>query len=756
MVSNPFSRKLSLVLLLIGLGMAMIQAQQKISIVSDPLNSRVQFAVEEIRQALPAGTEEVQLVSFQKLDHSAEGITILLGSLNNEAFREIMEHAGIPKDESIGTEGFRILTADQMLWVVGGDDAGTMYGGLELAEQAKLYGLEGVSATVRNPYMAMRGSKFNIPLDVRTPSYTDVCDAAQKNIAEMWSLEFWKEYLDQMARYRYNFISLWNLHPFPSMVKVPEYPEVALEDVMQSNGPWKENYNGNGVGFDDPAILKDLKVLKKMTIDQKIEFWKEVMAYGKSRNIDFYVVTWNIFDYGTEGKYGITDEIDNETTIDYFRRSVEQMFLTYPDLAGIGLTTGENMPGSSAPEKEEWAFNTYALGTMDAAKKQPDRKITFIHRQHQTGALDIAAKFKPLSDQENIDFLFSFKYAKAHVFSSIHQPFCNEFVKEIEGMKTIWTLRNDDNYYFRWGGAQFVRDFIVNIPYEVSEGFYYGSDQWIWGREFLSKSPQTPRQIEVTKHWYHWLLWGRLGYDPTITDQRFMDLLGHQFPEVDGPLLFTAWQEASMIYPKTTGFHWGSLDFQWYIEGCKSRPGPAQTETGFHDVNRFITLPPHPGTDYQSIPEYVQMVNEGKTSDLVSPLQLAAQIHAHSDRALQVLEQIDPGENAELKITLDDIRCMANLGKYYAFKIEGATNLHMFREMQDQKKKFQRDAVEDLTRASNYWRMYAGLAKRNYQNPLWTNRVGYVDWDKIYGWVLDDITEAENAIFDLSNAQLQP
>ena len=38
-------------------------------------------------------------------------------------------------------------------------------------------------------------------------------------------------------------------------------------------------------------------------------------------------------------------------------------------------------------------------------------------------------------------------------------------------------IRNDDNYYFRWGGAGFVRDFIRNIPYDVREGFYYGSDQ---------------------------------------------------------------------------------------------------------------------------------------------------------------------------------------------------------------------------------------------------------------------------------------
>lgn len=671
---------------------------------------------------------------------------LMLGSMEDEGFASMAEESGMKLPGNLGREGFALRYLDHTWWILGGGSAGAMYGAMEFAEQAKLYGLEGVSETMRVPYMRMRGSKFNIPLDVRTPSYTDVCDAAQYNIEEMWSMEFWKEYLDRMASYRYNFVSLWNMHPFPSMVRVPGYEDIALENVMRSNGPFNENYSLQGIGFDDPTILDDISVVKEMSVDEKITFWQEVMAYGKSRNIDFYVVTWNIFVYGTEGKYGITDDIDNETTVDYFRKSVEQMFLTYPDLAGIGLTTGENMHGAGFREKEEWAFNTYALGTMDAAAQMPERKITFLHRQHQTGALDIAHQFEPLSERENIDFLFSFKYAKAHVMSSVSQPYCNDFVKEIAGMKTIWTLRNDDNYYFRWGGAGFVRDFIANIPYEVSEGFYYGSDQYIWGREFMSRDPVSPREIEVAKHWYHWMLWGRLGYDPEIPDERFRDILAAQFGLKDGTDLFTAWQAASMIYPLTTGFHWGSLDFQWYIEACKSRPGPAQTETGFHDVNRFITLPPHPGTDYQSIPVYVEMLRAGGSTDSVTPLQLAGRIHRQADLALELLDKLEKTGDREWDLTLDDIRCMAYLGKYYAYKIEGATDLHMFREMKEQKKENQRNAVDDLTRASIYWRMYAELAQQNYKNPLWTNRVGHVDWDQIMRWVLDDIIIAKDAI----------
>ena len=406
-----------------------------------------------------------------------------------------------------------------------------MYGGLEVAELIRIGGLDAIQDMQQSPYMAMRGTKFNIPLDVRTPSYTDPCDAAQQNIAEMWNFDFWKNYIDSLASHRYNFVSLWNLHPFPSLVKVPDYPDVALDDVQRSTVEWKEYYSGTGTGFDAPEIINNVEILKRMTIEEKIAFWQKVMRYGKERNVDFYFVTWNTFVYGTGGKYGITDSVDNETTIDYFRKSVKQMFLTYPDLAGIGLTPGENMrskprgPRASSKKKEDWLFATYGQGVLDAAAALPDRKMTLIHRQHMSGALEIADRFKPLLDHDTVDFIFSFKYAKAHVMSCTTQPYHEGFVRDIQSrgdLKTIWTLRNDDNYYFRWGAPDFVREFIQNIPYDVSRGFYYGSDQYIWGREFLSLDPETPRQIEVDKHWYHWMLWGRLGYDPKLGNDRFI------------------------------------------------------------------------------------------------------------------------------------------------------------------------------------------------------------------------------------------
>ncbi|MBN2476183.1 MAG: pentapeptide repeat-containing protein [Pirellulales bacterium] len=675
------------------------------------------------------------------LGQDGDGAWIVLGSRSDAALGEKMKRQGIRLPGTLRPEGYSLRTTRNngrsTYWVVGADAAGAMYGGLELAERVRIAGLAGIGHADHNAYMAMRGTKFNCPLDVRTPSYTDVCDAAQHNIAEMWSFDFWKEYVDQLARCRYNYVSLWSLHPFPSLVKVPDYPNVALDNVQRSTVRWKEYYSLNGIGFDSPEILGNVEILKRMTIDEKIAFWRRVMRYGKDRNVDFYFVTWNIFVNGTGGQYGITDDIGNPTTVDYFRKSIRQMFLTYPDLAGIGLTTGENMEGASLQQKEDWAFQTYGQGVLDAAAEQPGRKITLIHRQHQTGTRDIARTFAPLVAHKDIEFLFSFKYAKAHVYSATTQPYHRAFVQDIGELKTIWTLRNDDVYHFRWGAPDFVREFIQNIPREASRGYYLGSDQYIWGREFLSTEPETPRQIEVAKHWYHWMIWGRLGYDPTLANERFIAVLQQRYPNVSGKDLFAAWQEASMVFPTTTGFHWGALDFQWYIEACKSSPGPAQTPTGFHDVNRFITLPPHPSSGNISIPDFVDLVVAGKQPSGTTPLEVSQKLHRHAEKALELVDGLSHGGDKELRLTLSDIRAMGLLGKYYAHKIRGATELALFRKTR--LPAHGNTAVAELTEAADCWRRYVSTALAQYENPLWTNRVGYCDWRELTGQVLHDV-----------------
>ena len=274
--------------------------------------------------------------------------------------------------------------------VLAAEAVGAMYGLLELADAWRDGVQGGLVDCDRQPHIAQRGIKFNLPLDLRTPSYSDTGEAAQLNIPTIWEVGFWRDFLDEMARDRFNVLTLWNLHPFPSLVRVPEYPEVALDDVWRTTLPFDTTFSLCGEDMLRPAMLEQHEVVKRIGIDGKIAFWRSVMQQAHERGIAVYIFTWNIFTYGAEGKHGITCDQENPVTLDYFRRSVRELVLTYPLLAGIGLTAGKNMrEGSSVAEREIWLRRAYGEGVADALSLQPWRSVRIIHRAHQTSFTEI-------------------------------------------------------------------------------------------------------------------------------------------------------------------------------------------------------------------------------------------------------------------------------------------------------------------------------------------------------------------------------
>jgi hypothetical protein len=97
----------------------------------------------------------------------------------------------------LGEQGYRMARpAAGEVRVTGGSAVGAMYGGLDVAEAIRIGTVASLPARESKPFVAYRGIKFNIPLDLRTPSYSDNADAFQANIPEMWSRAFWAELLD--------------------------------------------------------------------------------------------------------------------------------------------------------------------------------------------------------------------------------------------------------------------------------------------------------------------------------------------------------------------------------------------------------------------------------------------------------------------------------------------------------------------------------------------------------------------------------
>ena len=73
--------------------------------------------------------------------------------------------------DTLPTQAYRIARAKEGITVTGGDAVGAMYGGLEVAEAIRCGALDSFDISLHGTYIAQRGIKFNIPLDLRTPSY---------------------------------------------------------------------------------------------------------------------------------------------------------------------------------------------------------------------------------------------------------------------------------------------------------------------------------------------------------------------------------------------------------------------------------------------------------------------------------------------------------------------------------------------------------------------------------------------------------
>jgi len=628
------------------------------------------------------------------------------------------------------------------IWVLASDNSGAMYGCLDIAEAIKNQTLAELKDSDNKPYLLRRGIKFNIPLDLRTPSYSDFSDAYQQNIPVMWEMDFWKKQLDEMARYRYNTISLWNLNPFASMVKVPEFPDVALNDVWRTTYAIGDKYGFTGYGNKGlPAeLLKNPEVVKKITIDEKIRFWKEVMEYAHNRGIEVYIFTWNIFTHAEMGKYGITPDRNNDTTIAYFRASVREMILTYPYLAGIGITAGENMHEKTDDKysKEQWMWKTYGEGIRDAQKKQPGRNVRLIHRFHQTGLSEINNEFKDFPTKLDL----SIKYSVAHMYSIPNPPFATGAFEILPKDQRLWlTVRNDDIYSFRWGNPDYARQYLAAIPgQDKIAGYYMGADGYCLGLDFLGKDGAETRPLIIQKQWYSFMLWGRLSYNPELPDELFLKTLETRFPEVQTQTLMNAWSAASMVFPWTTRLSWGDIDVRWFPEACYSN----KSYKGFYTVKNFMEVDPMPGSNIQNINEWAQHYKFNTPETRLTPLAVADSISKYSRLAMIYLQQLPAqkqGSFDELSQTLSDIEAFATIGSYYQEKIKGACSLALYNFYGLQQDKD--DAIDHLTKAKTFWVKYAAIYDSKYK-PANYNRVGYVNIPELTDKTEKDIQIAKD------------
>jgi hypothetical protein len=694
-------------ILLAFLGLPARSPAETIRLYYDPATPQIDFAAGDIKAAVAARGFTVEAWDLAKLTDGHAGKKVVITLSADHQVKALLAAQGGKAVGPLAEQAYALRTttaSGQSYWIVGGDRNGAMYGGLQIAEYITFSGFSGTYDEEESPHLKSRGIKFNIPFDEKAPTYFSNHGGTshREAIRHVWDMSFWVTWFDEMARHRYNALSLWSPHPYTSMLNMPDYPDVAIQGVQ---------------GFDD----KGNKVkINDMTIDEKIAFWKKVMKQGRDRGFDIYVLTWNLFLFNAEGKYGLTSKPDNKRTTAYLKKCMIEFLKTYPDLAGFGVTVGERMGEykDDDEKKEQWAWDAYGEGMMEYAQANPGRKLVFIHRHHMGDSEQILKYFSPLQKLPNVRLDLSFKYSQGHAHAAVRPGYWEKKgmseTLEKSGLKSWLTVRNDDFYFLHWADPQFVRDYVNGFPGVGTcvDAFYVGPDGWVFTSNFACKDPcfRNEKRLSIQKTWYMQKLWGRISYNPAVPDAHFKNHLSHRYPQASVEDLFQAWSCASravqLVNEQVTGL-W-DLDYEWWPEGWSSRDG-------FISLQQTRSAKPPPGSRISSISDTARGQHGGKISALAN----ADTIEQNAREALRRIAVIDCGDHVELKLNLKDLEAMANLGHYGAHKIRAAVYLE-----QDRKT----EAKQAIHKAYRHWRIYTDIMdslyggadlQRNKSVPHW-------------------------------------
>jgi hypothetical protein len=193
-----------------------------------------------------------------------------------------------------------------------------------------------------------------------------------------------------------------------------------------------------------------------------------------------------------------------------------------------------------------------------------------------------------------------------------------------------------------------------------------GSDGYCPTKSFFCKDSVSQNILEIKRQWYMTMLWGRLTYNPNTPDMVFQNYMAYKYPAVQSDKLFKAWNQASSSVPKITELIQGTwtIDLLWWLEGCGA-------SGRFRTADEFSKCKVAAGSLLCSIGKTAADSCDGKKSSY----QLADEIEADAMSALGLIQNMKADKNSELGVALNNIKAMAYMTIYYAYKIRGATYL---------------------------------------------------------------------------------
>jgi len=659
---------------------------EKISVViSADAAPRVHFGVGKLTSVLKDTGYEVEIAEAVAAPQSRP--LIVVGTLNKSPLLDLMVQSGFGDIESaeIGSEGFVIESKNDVTIVAGGDDSGTLYGCLELADRVqKDNTLQKDFRFKDKPAMVLRGTCIGMQKTRILPGrkvyeypYTP------ENFPFFYDKQFWQEYLDLLVENRMNTLYLWNGHPFASLVKLEDYPYAleVPEDVYEKN----------------------------------VEMFEYLTREADKRGIWVIQMFYNIFvSKPFAEKHGISTQHRQSTPLvaDYNRKSIAAFVRRFPNV-GLLVCLGEALRG---PENQvEWFTKVVIPGVKDGLNELGvSQEPPIVLRAHATDPNAVMQAALPI--YKNLYTMAKYNgeslttWEPCSPWQQVHLNMSRLGSRHVANVHILANLEP-----FRYGAQRFIQKCVQAMQARLgAQGLHlYPLCYWNWP---YSPDNAEPKLEQYQRDWIWFEAWARYAWNPDCSEQQEREYWVGRLADIYGnkqaaEKILDAYNDAGECVPRL-------------IRRFGITEGNRQTMSLGMTLDQLVNPKPYkPFEDLwlsQSPPgerlqEYVEKEWKHEPHTGETPPQIIQEVLEYSQKAVQEIETAEPlvtKNKEEFNRLYNDIRCIRAMSENYAAKVNAAICVLRYsysKDIQDMKQ-----AAQYLKESLNHYRKLTELTRQTY------------------------------------------
>jgi hypothetical protein len=521
-----------------------------------------------------------------------------------------------------------------------------MYGALELVERVQAGdSLPPASPFTGTPDQPIRAGTLYLVLPKRGES---------QDSWWFYDESFWDEYLDLFARAHLNVLDLHGVYVLETTI----FPNSLL-------------YFGTSPSLPDVGIPQAVR-------DRNLAMLRKVVAMAAARGIKVALMTYRS-DLSLDGQ-APPPALSDDQVRTYTREAAADIVRSVPDLWRIGFRIWESTHDAS------WYVNTFVAGVRDTgtgvklySRSWGTSKSNMIAIANAAGN-DMVVEVKYNGEQLGAPYVIAGGMFSGSGWWNYSYE---DYLEAPDPFTFVFQIRSGGTHrLFREASYARARSATIAAKLGASHGFslepphayFPGRDDYhrLPGDRF---SPWTFRRDEL-----EYLLFGRLGYDPSTPEATFRRILAHR---TGTDTLWDAVQAASDVVPFIQAVHtcgpdqrhfapdleWGGPVGYWAKPSVAKDPA-SPCNSGYH--GSFDTL------SFASPFEAAQAAVAGHALSKISPIEVA-RIVLHDAEVARAAESapIDPA-NVEARDVVRECIALADLGDYFGHKLRAATALAVY------------------------------------------------------------------------------